>query len=289
MRNITISNLQGQNFASFYGTYLHSFSDYPVPYHISEEQLKTSLEQVAYDPSLSFGAFENNDRMVGYWLSGYGKVHNEKIGYGAGTGVIPGKRRGGIATRLFATLEQEIIRRRIDRYILEVHCSNTAAIEFYRQCGFEMGCVLHSYQASDSPFSDTPISGDLRIRRASLEELAAIYESYLDYRPSWQNTMEAMRWVRNSTKAFIVKGGAMIYGYGILQPNLGRISQIGILDGRSAELAIKMLLREFYKHVEGSEPLQIRNIPDHARRTIEMLQKEGFIEFASQYEMTKSF
>lgn len=289
MSDISISNLRGCNFSSLYKSYTAAFSDYFVPYHISEEQLKVGLQQVDYDPTLSFGAFEKSGRMIGFWLSACEQTSAERKGYGVGTGIIRRRRRGGIGTKLLAALEQEIAVRRIMSYSLEVDQENEAAIEFYANCGFEKSAVYYLYCAETLLSPDKSAAVSLELKEVSLKDLSAVHRDYLEYLPSSYNTIEAMRRIGNFVRAFIVEGGGSILGYGIIQPDRSRIRQLGISEGDNATLAVRMLFKGLSDCSECTDPLHITGVPDNAKRTIEILRQAGFVQAGLQYEMTKEY
>ena len=289
MSNISISNLRGYDFSSLYRTYMHAFSDYHVPYHISEEQFGVALQQVNYDPTLSFGAFEPSGRMVGFWFSSWKETSNGIEGYGEGTGVIPGERRNGVGTKLFTAVEQGITTRRIANYSLEVDEENESAIAFYAKCGFGQSAVHYVYSAEILPSQEGAAECALALREVSLNELSAIYRGYLEYRPCSYNSFEAMQRIGSSVRAFIVERGGLIMGYGIIQPDRSRISQLGIQEGNNAVLVAKKLFMGLSECRECEDPLNITGVPASAKWTISFLREAGFVQAGLQYEMAKVY
>lgn len=289
MRGVSISSLQGCDFTSLYRTYISAFSDYFVPYHISEEQLEVSLQQVVYDPTLSFGAFERSGRMVGFWLTAFDAPSNISKAYGVGTGVVPEERRSSIATKLLSALEREASRRGIKWYSLDVDRENTSAMEFYAKCGFDLSGVHYSYCANGEFDETQSMVEGFVLREISLGELSEVYQDYLEYQPSWENTLHAMIRMGRFARAFLVEGGREIFGYGIFQPARSRISQIGILEGQHTALATRTLLHGLSEMVTSSDPLHITSVPETAQRTIVMLEEAGFVQVGEQLEMVKRF
>ena len=100
--------------------------------------------------------------------SGYGyilKNLNNSIGYillrslddeeeVLSLGVLKSNRRQGIASKLFDEFEKGVIRKNIQRIILEVKVENYAAICFYEFLGLKKIKVLKDYYKTDKGYED---------------------------------------------------------------------------------------------------------------------------------------
>ncbi len=100
--------------------------------------------------------------------SGYGyilKYLNKSIGYillrsldneeeVLSLGVLKSKRRQGIASKLFYEFEKGVIRKNVQRIILEVKVENYAAICFYEFLGLKKIKVLKDYYKTDKGYED---------------------------------------------------------------------------------------------------------------------------------------
>tara|TARA_B100001057_G_scaffold129156_1_gene128236 strand:+ start:1126 stop:1590 length:465 start_codon:yes stop_codon:yes gene_type:complete len=100
--------------------------------------------------------------------SGYGyilKYLNNSIGYillrsldneeeVLSLGVLKSKRRQGIASKLFNEFEKGVIRKNVQRIILEVKVDNFAAICFYEFLGLKKIKVLKNYYKTDKGYED---------------------------------------------------------------------------------------------------------------------------------------
>jgi len=67
-----------------------SFSDYFIPFKLTEEQLNSKMLADKTNLNLSVGVFENKN-LIAFILHGFDKINNEKVIYNGGTGVIPKK------------------------------------------------------------------------------------------------------------------------------------------------------------------------------------------------------
>jgi len=100
--------------------------------------------------------------------SGYGyilKYLNKSIGYillrsldneeeVLSLGVLKSKRRQGIASKLFYEFEKGVIRKNVQRIILEVKVENYAAICFYEFLGLKKIKVLKDYYKAEKGYED---------------------------------------------------------------------------------------------------------------------------------------
>ena len=64
-----------------------SFSDYFVPFKLTEEQLESKMIADKVDLELSVGVFENQ-KLIAFMLQGFDIINNQKVVYNGGTGVI---------------------------------------------------------------------------------------------------------------------------------------------------------------------------------------------------------
>ena len=97
------------------------------------------ISQLAQANSDTFLVAVVNGDLVGYAVVNRGSNHNHLVSIA----VHPNNRRGGIARRLLAVLEERLEKGRLFR--LEVRKSNLPAIEFYRGQGFQETRVIEGY------------------------------------------------------------------------------------------------------------------------------------------------
>lgn len=112
-----------------------SFSDYEIPVQLTEEQLRTYLAASGADKDLSYGAFFEGD-MVGFILNSCCVYNGEESVFDVGTGVVPEHRGKRVFTRLFSFAQQELLKRGVKKYYLEVLQNNQNAIHAYKKQGF---------------------------------------------------------------------------------------------------------------------------------------------------------
>ena len=103
----------------------------PYPLHF--------ISQLAEANPETFLVAITDDALVGYAVVDRWSGHNHLISIA----VHPNNRRGGIARRLLAALEERLEKGRLFR--LEVRKSNLPAIELYRGQGFQETGVIEAY------------------------------------------------------------------------------------------------------------------------------------------------
>lgn len=65
-----------------------AFADYPLPFHLTEEELKSRLRASCVDKELSYGAFFNGN-LIGFILNSYNIYNDKKVVFDVATGIIP--------------------------------------------------------------------------------------------------------------------------------------------------------------------------------------------------------
>jgi ribosomal protein S18 acetylase RimI-like enzyme len=124
------------DFEALYRCFLEAFSDYQVDMQMSVEQFQQRMVHDRVELESSVGAFED-ERMIGFYMNGRGVWDGEQTAYDAGTGVVPDRRRRGIAAELFDFMVPQLKKRGITQYLLEVLTSNERAVALYRKIGLK--------------------------------------------------------------------------------------------------------------------------------------------------------
>ncbi|MFA4971039.1 MAG: GNAT family N-acetyltransferase [bacterium] len=285
---IQIRALHNSDFAMLHNCWCSAFSDYQVSVESTLQQMDVRLAQDSYEPSLSVGAF-NGDEMVGFWLSGERKIGGEKVAYDAGTAIKSKWRRQGISRRLFESLDNELRRNNVSRYIVEVLTDNDDALKMYTKQGFQIMRTMDAYRIERPSYT---IVKDSRFKLdvVGLNEVRRRTAHLLDYKPSWQNSWEALSAVERSTMSVIVRNNYEYVAYGIFQPILERYAQIGVLQMKQGDMleAVKMILAHFMNHIKTNGKYEIINIPQSCSKLPTLLEFHGFHHLVSLYEMERS-
>ena len=96
-----IKSLTGTNCKDILNVFNNSFSDYFVPFKLTEEQLVSKMISDKTDLELSVGVFENQ-KLIAFILHGFDITNNQNVVYNGGTGVIPEKRGLGLTKQMYA-------------------------------------------------------------------------------------------------------------------------------------------------------------------------------------------
>ncbi len=258
-------------------TFNHAFSDYVVPFHLTETQLQNKLLSDGVRLDLSAGAFDG-DQLIGFILHGYDMVQDKAVCYNAGTGVIPEKRGQRITARLYDFILPELKAKHIQSVQLEVITSNGVAVGIYRAIGFETSRELDCYKGKVA----LPDSGKFQIRNLDGYDWSGL-RSFWEWNPSWQNSITAVENVKNSNISIGAYDGDTLVGYLIYNPVTNRVQQFAV----HADYRRQGAARQLFAHVvqpEGKE-LVLINIDHNSEETAVFLRALELQIFIRQYEM----
>jgi len=255
-----------------------SFSDYLIPFRLTEDQLKCKMIADKIDLELSVGVFENG-KLIGFILHGFDIINNQKVVYNGGTGVIPKKRGFGLTKQMYLFNLSVLEKKGIDKIILEVISNNIQAIKSYKKSGFkptrELACFKGNFETKKSN------------KEIEIKELANYpweqMESFWDITPTWQNSknvLSNMRGDNDSLGAYIQN---QLVGYIIYTPKSMQMRQIAVhKDFRKIGIASKLIAELTKKH---GTILSINNVDKKAQHVTSFFSSVGFKNYIEQLEM----
>ena len=278
-----IRPLRGDDFDEVHRAFVEAFSDYVLPMQPSAEALREMFTRRGWVPELSSGIFED-ERMVAFTLNGFGGA----TGYDTGSGVIPTRRRRGLARQ---TMEHSIELLRgagATRYVLEVLEPNVAAAALYRSIGFVETRRFDCWTFVPSPLS--PLSGErVRVRGESRapgaphpSPLPAARgegtESWWDIQPSWQNSTAS---IARAMDPHVLLGDSD--GYAILFPSTGDVPQLAVRrDARRRGIGTRLVETAA---ALAQKPLRFINVDARDAGIAALLDALGARRFVRQIEM----
>lgn len=272
-------SLQNIGLGTLTKVFNEAFSDYFVPFTLSEEQLQDKMEADKINLRYSVGTFEK-DKLVGFILHGIDTVNGQTILYNGGTGVIPSKRGHGLTQKMYAYLLPKIWALGVDAIQLEVIAQNAAAIHSYKKSGFVVERELACYRSEAAVSSDPKQQWELR-------ELATydwvLMQSFWDCSPSWQNAphvLDALKPTLLSLGAFVDNA---LVGYVLYHPKNKRLHQIAI-HKQYRQQGIGRSLLAAIQHNHGTT-ISIINIDTKAVGFHNFLQAVGFEKSVTQLAM----
>jgi len=175
----------------------------------------------------------------------------------------------------------------IERFLLEVVTTNTAAIGLYEKLGFVTGRTLALLQCDTTITSSASIPPGLEVRDI-VEPDWELFMTFWDGQPSWQNSIAALNrnwkmkrllgaWIENRCVGYIVFSGTF-----------GRVSQMGVDKEFRGQGVGTALANAMQASIDQGFSLQVINIDRSLTDAIEFFKKLGFYERLTQYEMTLS-
>ncbi len=272
--------LRTDDFATLHATFGLAFSDYVVPFQMSEVQFQNHFRLNGVDLTQSVGAYVNEE-MIGFTLNAPGPWRGRKTVYDAGTGVVPEARRQGAARKIFEFMRPPFESSGVEQFLLEVIETNTPAISLYESLGFRVtrrlailelteGFVLKRKPRYETTILETP-DWDLLDRFGSGET-------------SWQHSTDSMK---RSIRKVVVGAwdGPRLIGHIAFFPPSGVIAQLAVDEEyRHRGVAVELLAAADQRLEEG-RVLRAANVDDQLEEGLTFLRKTGFRESFAQLEM----
>ena len=273
-------------FSKLYDAFILAFSDYVIPFVLTEAQFRNHNVLNAVDLDSTIGCIEG-DRLIGFSLNGFGKWNEKSTVYDAGTGVIPEFRRQGISGKMFDLMLPIFKEREIEQFLLEVVTNNNPAVDLYEKLGFHKTRELALLQCEGKVKSLGPKRADFEIR--PLQDLDwNLFRTFWDGGPSWQNSVEAISRSRRAKKALGAFVDGKCAGYIIFSANFGRVAQLAV-DKAYRHLGIATaLLESMQAETVNNNPSQVINIDKSLTDSMDFFRRLGFKEIVSQFEMIKA-
>ncbi len=273
-----IKTLKGISAQEILNAFNESFSDYFIPFHLSQAQLESKMEADKVAPNLSVGVFENG-QLIAFILHGFDIINNEKIIYNGGTGVIPNKRGIGLTKQMYQYILPSLKEKGIDKLILEVISENTQAIRSYQKSGYEVDRELICYKGEITlPLTSTDVE---------IKELPSynwdILQTFWDTTPTWQNSINVVNELKASNTSLGAYYQNQLVGYLIYNPTSNRLQQIAIKKTfRQKKVATALIQQLCEKH---GNTLSIINVDKASKPLNLFLEKVGLKSFIEQLEM----
>lgn len=283
MENLKIKSLINVPLEKVHQAFVEAFSDYEVPIQMPFEKFAEMMKTRDLYLDFSVGCFDG-DLLVGFILTGYREIGNQKVGYDGGTGVIKAYQRKGIGEMLLKELLAILRKKQISRFVLEVLENNTPAIKLYEKNGFAKTRKLECFEMVKHELRPVPDRG-FGITVTNPATLIQNEELYRLYPPTWQNEIQSVLNVSENYTCISLACSSKILGYGFIHKTKGDIPQIGILEEWKHWGLEAHLIAELARHT-NSEKIMVLNV-EADNYLGETLRKLGFINFINQWEMAQ--
>jgi len=273
-----IKSLKGIDINVILMVFNESFSDYFVPFKLTEEQLTSKMIVDKTDLELSVGVFENK-KLIAFILHGLDRINNQKIVYNGGTGVIPGKRGFGLTKQMYLFNLPILEKKGIDKIVLEVISDNIQAIKSYKKSGFKTIRELACYKGN---FTLTQTNKELVIKELQGYQWEQM-ESFWDINPTWQNSKNVLNILKTDNASFGAYIENRFVGYVIYNPKSKRIQQIAVQkDYRKKGIASGLIAGLAKKY---GNTFSVINVDKKAENVSRFFDSIGFKNYLEQLEM----
>lgn len=283
--NYDIRSLANTTFDELFACHIQAFKDYPFQW--DKAALKKTIDRRGYDPSLSFGAFYNNE-LVSFTWNGIGIFNNIKTAYDTGTGTIEEHRGKGLASKIFEHSIPFLKEAGIAQYILEVLEENEKAYSVYEKQGFK---ITRTFDCFRTNVKDWELPAHELKEAVTFKEIDFSYqpqmETMMDFTLSWQNDFQALL---KKPDDFIIIGAFkndQLIGYGIVEPGSGDISQLAVTKSERRKGVGAAILSELKPRIKA-EIVKVVNIESTEHGIINFVTKNGVAKIVSQFEMIKT-
>jgi len=279
---ISYKTLEDISLTNIHETFVDAFSDYQVKIDLPFWKFEDMLIRRGYDSAVSMGAFDK-EKLVGFIINGLRTWKGKKTVYDTGTGVIKEHRKQGITTSMFEDAKEMLIENDVQCYLLEVIRTNTAAFELYKKQGFEIIRELECFHLNKD---NCKVAANYKVEHAAFltDEIWTEAMSLWDIEPSWQNSIDSVKAVKNNFVYSLVRDNYKIIGYGIADKKTGDVPQIAVHKDYRGKGIGKSILADLIKNTEA-EKIAIINVDGSCKSMIETLEHWGFQHIVGQYEM----
>lgn len=230
----------------------------------------------------SIRAFEENV-LVGFLLNAVRQWNGKLTAYDTGTAVIPNYRNHGITSNMFLYAKELLKKMQVEQYLLEVIQTNTSAVNLYKKQGFE---ILREFEcfALDKNNCKLPAIHNVKHINIITEDLWQELMKFWDFKPSWQNSIDAINAVPDNFIYSIVSMGDAIVGYGIIDKKTGDIPQIAVDRNFRNKGIGKSIFIDLLNNTEADN-IKVLNVDSQSVAMKNFLMKLGFKINVKQYEM----
>lgn len=273
-----LKTLESIDVKSILNAFNDAFSDYFVPFKLTEEQLTSKMILDKVDLALSVGVFEDGD-LIAFILHGFDNVNNQKVAYNGGTGVIPKKRGSGLTKKMYHFILPILQKKGTDRIVLEVIDKNIQAIKSYKKSGFTTTRELICYRGS---FELQKTNKDIKLKKLQNYQWEYM-KSFWDIRPTWQNSNNLLSKLKHNNISLGAYFKNELVGYAIYNPFGKQIQQIAVNRNYRRKGIASTLLSELKRRCGNT--FSVINIDKKSEDTVKFFSSIGFENYLEQLEM----
>lgn len=276
-----IRNLEHTDFDTLFNAFERAFADYEV--HFDKKEVRSMLLRRGYVPWLSFAAFDNGE-IVAFTLNGIGIFNGIPTAYDTGTGTVKEYRGQGIAREIFSYSLPFLKESGIRQYLLEVLQNNSNAIAIYRRMRFNTTREFACYRQSIDKINISAVADNDCIIKPVEMDFIRQAQSFCDFTPSWQNSIESIERGEAELKFLGATIGEMLVGYCVFDPATGDLSQIAVRDEYRRRGIASILLQEAIRCIK-TDFVKVLNISADNQVMPAFLERNNILLASRQFEM----
>lgn len=279
-----IKSLGEIDFDTIFDAFSMAFADYEL--QLDKNQLRAMLQRRGFRPDLSFAAFDKN-KIVAFTFNGIGYFNGIATAYDTGTGTLKEYRGKGLATKIFEHSIPYFRKEGIKQYLLEVLQYNTKAISVYRKLGFNTIREFYYFRQKNENINfDLPTHNiEYPVRQINIENFE-LPDTFGDFHPSWQNSLESIQRDINSFVCLGAFSDDKLIGYCVFEPNSGDITLIAV-DKENRRKGIASLLLKEVAQLNKSDSIKVINTDISCSSITNFLKAKNIEITGTQFEMIK--
>lgn len=249
---VTFSPASELEFDDLVEVFNTGYAGYTVPVRLETDLMRNHIIQNDIDLEASKVAWVGGE-LVGVGLLG----RRDTRGWIGGLGVASEHRRQGIGRQLMQALLSTAQEIGLTQVQLEVIDDNVAAINLYRDLGFEITRLLHVLQCVQLPQVDVTVP----VKSTTVEQALPYYDALHTVPNPWQRQRPALESLAPHLKAWLAGERDEPDAYAIGR-SAGRgisLMDVGMREGEGATL--RALLAYIQRQQPGA-PVQLANLPE---------------------------
>ncbi len=269
-----IKNLSQTNITQIVACFSEAFSEYAIKMPTDPDFWAPRWEAARVDYSLSFGVFDEEE-LVAFIIIGIDQHEGKRTAFNTGTGVIKAYRNQQLVDKMYEAATAHFKGKGINKWMLEVLCTNERAIRVYERIGFKITRTLKCFKGT------LTISNPAIITKEINFEDRPITKNPNHHFYSWDNRNEAIS-IAVDYKTFLVyhKEGNYI-GYFTIHPENGYLVQY-----EANEENLPSLLAGISS---VNSTIKVNNVDSKRVLIIEQLLNAGLENTVDQFEMERLF
>jgi ribosomal protein S18 acetylase RimI-like enzyme len=275
-------SLSAVNLQEIAATFSQSFSKYFIPMNITPAVLAEKIKVENINLELSAGCFEDQ-RLVGFILTGTGSIKGHLYAYNAGTGVLSEHRGKNLAKQMYQFLIEKLRQAGIRHHVLEVIKENMAALKVYNELGFAVCRVFYCYKGK---FFPGPIPDGIGFCDLVYNDILSFIDQ-LDFLPTWQNTTVAIQRA-GYYKLVGCTFNQQLAGYIVFDPNSGKVRQFAV-NRKVRQQGVGKALFTHAQSLMGDKEMVITYVETGNAAANAFLEKNGLKIFLNAYELEAVF